>query len=314
MKAPAALRISGLETRYGDKPVLRGVSLELAAGQIYGLLGPNGAGKTTLIRSICGRVKPVAGSISIEGSPNNHVLDRIGLVPQEIALYPFLTIEENLSLFGRLSGLSRQDTATAVAWAADAALLTSRLHERVEILSGGWKRRVNIAAAILHRPALLILDEPTVGVDVDARNGLHQLIISLSKTGMGVLLTTHDMEQAEALCSMVGFLHDGRLVLQGTPNQLLSSFFSGQKELVVELRQTPAAWQSAMLEKWGFLSHNGGLSWSLFGPYDEAVAKAVSSSLAQQGLIVRELRLREPGLDNLFMQITRQNSGMENAA
>ncbi|MFN0192549.1 MAG: ABC transporter ATP-binding protein, partial [Aestuariivirga sp.] len=177
---------------------MRGLSLEVAAGQIYGLLGPNGAGKTTLIRSICGRVTPYDGSIAIAGKPNaqRSALRRIGLVPQEIALYHYLTIRENLSVFGRLSGLSRAETQHAIDWVVEAAGLAQRVDERVEILSGGWRRRVNIAAAILHHPALLILDEPTVGVDVEAREGLHELITELSRTGMGVLLTTHDMEQA----------------------------------------------------------------------------------------------------------------------
>jgi len=304
---PAALSIEGLRVRYGHRDVLRGLYLNVAQGEIYGLLGPNGAGKTTLIRTICGRVKPVAGSICVAGhSIGKPALRHIGLVPQEIALYPHLTARENLELFGRLSGLSAAANREAIGWASAAADLTSRLNDRIEILSGGWKRRVNIAAAILHRPALLILDEPTVGVDVDARNDLHEVIQELSQTGIAVLLATHDLDQAETICSNVGFLRNGIVTPQGHPRQLVEQAFGDQKEIILELRQVPSAERAATLARVGFSAFNGGLSWIMLAKANEQSVAELSTSLQQWGLEAREVRLRAPGLDRLFVHLSRE--------
>ena len=302
---PDALQISGLHVRYGARPVLKGLDLQIAAGEIYGLLGPNGAGKTTLIRTICGRIRPFSGSIAVAGSPLVRAsLRRLGLVPQEIALYPHLTIRENLEVLGRLSGLSRTALRAALDWAIDAADLVSRLDDRVEILSGGWKRRANIAAAILHHPALLILDEPTVGVDVDARNGLHDVILQLSRTGMGVLLATHDLDQAETLCSRVGFLRNGVVAPQGEPRHLIQAMFQGRKEIILELRQPPSGAQASLLVKAGFVAGNGDLTWTMLGTTGGSSQVELSAALDRAGMGVREVRFREPGLDSLFLSLT----------
>jgi ABC-2 type transport system ATP-binding protein len=282
------------------------------------LLGPNGAGKTTLIRTICGRITPVSGSVEIAGMANTErkALRQIGLVPQEIALYSHLTVKENLDVFGRLSGLSRKDTRDAIDWVSHAADLDDRMRDRVEILSGGWKRRVNIAAAILHKPALLILDEPTVGVDVDARNGLHELIMELSRTGMGILLTTHDMEQAETLCATVGFLRNGVVDPQGHPRQLVEDTYHDYKEIIVELRHAATPGQSSLLGGAGFEPSNGDMSWSKFDhPHDISTSK-LAGELERSGIEIREIRVREPGLDSLFVHLTREADqwAMENAA
>lgn len=304
---PAALSISGLRVRYGQREVLSGLDLTVAAGEIFGLLGPNGAGKTTLIRSICGRVRPVAGNVTIAGQPlGRAALRGIGLVPQEIALYGHLTIRENLEVFGRLSGLDGVATQTAIAWASEAADLKGRLDDRVAILSGGWRRRVNIAAAILHRPALLILDEPTVGVDVDARNGLHEVLHQLSQTGMAVLLTTHDLDQAETICNKVGFLRNGVVAPQGRPRTLVDQAFGTQREYSVELRQVPTAAQAIVLQRSGFSAFNGGLSWVMLGHVTDHSAAELSASLDHAGIDTREVRLRAPGLDRLFVQLSRE--------
>jgi ABC-2 type transport system ATP-binding protein len=303
---PSALKVGGLHVRYGQRDVLRGLDMRIGPGEIYGLLGPNGAGKTTLIRTICGRIRPHAGAIRIAGEPAGpNALRRIGLVPQELALYPHLTARENLETFGRLSGLSYTQTRDAVEWASQAAALTPRLHERIETLSGGWKRRVNIAASILHRPALLILDEPTVGVDIEARNGLHEVILQLSRTGMGVLLATHDLDQAESLCSVVGFLRQGVVSPQGSPRVLVGDTFGEQKEIILELRHPPTGEQSAILGRAGFVAHHGGLTWMMNGTESEHSAASLSEGLHRAGIATREVRFREPGLDSLFVHLSR---------
>ena len=305
-KQVAALTVSDLRIRYSDRDVLRGLSLNIAAGEIYGLLGPNGAGKTTLIRAICGRLRPVAGSVTVAGFPSGpQALRRIGLVPQEIALYAHLTVKENLEVFGRLSGMNAAATKAAVAWASEALRLTERLADRIDILSGGWKRRVNIAAGILHRPALLILDEPTVGVDVDARLSLQEVIQQLSQTGMAVLLATHDLDQAETICTTVGFLRGGVVTPQGPPRALIDSAFGGQHEIFVELRQAPSPNQVLTLAQAGFSASSSGLTWSMLGRASDRSAAELSFDLDKAGIATREVRLRKPGLDSLFVQLSR---------
>jgi ABC-2 type transport system ATP-binding protein len=306
MKAEShPLRVEGLHVHYGKREVLRGLSLSVRRGQIYGLLGPNGAGKTTLIRTICGRIRPSSGRVSIAGVSGKASMRHIGLVPQELALYTHLTARENLEVFGRLSGLSASETEEAIAWAGAATDITQRLNDRVDILSGGWKRRVNIAAAILHRPALLILDEPTVGVDVDARNGLHDVIVSLSHAGMGVLLTTHDLDQAETLCSVVGFLRDGIVTPQGAPRDLLRHAFGEQRQVIVELRQPASQIQAQALSRAGFTSVNSGYAWIMFSSGIEQSLEDLADALARAGLETREIRFRKPGLDSLFVRLSR---------
>jgi len=308
--APDALLIEGLRIRYGARLVLQGLDLRIAPGEIYGLLGPNGAGKTTLIRAICGRLKLEGGSMAIAGQPSGRAsLSRIGLVPQELALYPHLSVRENLEVFGRLSGLSRKAVQDAIVWAAQAIDLGPRLGDRVEILSGGWKRRVNIAAAILHRPALLILDEPTVGVDIDARNGLHEVITELSHTGMGVLLTTHDLNQAELICTTVGFLRDGIISPQGKPRALIDANFGQRKQVIIELRSALTSEQAQALGTVGFVAANGGMSWSMLSQSEAVNAEELSAALHRSGIEVREIRYREPGLDSLFMSLSQPDAG-----
>lgn len=300
------LGVEGLRVRFGSHEVLCGLTLKIDRGQIYGLLGPNGAGKTTLIRTICGRVGPQAGTVRILGTSGKDSLRHIGLVPQELALYAHLTARENLEVFGRLSGLSAAATRSAIAWAGEATEIAQRLDHRVDILSGGWKRRVNIAAAILHRPALLILDEPTVGVDVDARNGLHEVIANLSQEGMGVLLATHDLDQAETLCTTVGFLRDGVIAPQGAPHRLIGNAFGDGKEVILELRKLASLPQRESLSNAGFSTSNGGYTWVTMSSREQSVEN-LRAILYQAGIEIRELRLREPGLDSLFVKLSHSS-------
>lgn len=301
MGSAAALNVKGLSARYGSREVLRGVDLCIEPGEIFGLLGPNGAGKTSLVRAICGRLLPTAGSVTTTGiRRQGSASSSIGLVPQEVALYPNLTIRENLEVFGRLSGLTRKETSLAIEEACEAAHLVERLSERVDRLSGGWKRRVNIVAAILHSPALLILDEPTVGVDVDARNALHRIIQTLGGRGMGVLLITHDLHQAELLCHRVGFLLDGTLDPQGPPRALLETAFAGQDEFTIQFAEMLSVEQATVLQQAGFIATDSGLSWHLVG--DRALGE-LAADLERSGIRPREMRFRKPGLDSLFLRL-----------
>lgn len=309
IRNPAALDVRSLSARYGDREVLRGIDLCIEPGEIFGLLGPNGAGKTSLVRAICGRLTSTTGSIVIAvRREHRSALPSIGLVPQEIALYPSLTIRENLEVFGRLSGLTRKETSVAIEEACEAADLAERLSERVEHLSGGWKRRVNIVAAILHRPALLILDEPTVGVDVDARNALHRMIRTLSGRGMSVLLITHDLHQAEFLCHRVGFLLNGTLAPQGPPKALLEAAFAGQGEFIIGFAEELSIDRAAVLQAMGFVATNNGLSWHLIG---DCSLGHLAEDLERAWLKPREMHFRQPGLDSLFLRLSLQQRKTE---
>ena len=310
MERGIVLAVDEVHFSWPERPVLRGLSMQLAEGELYALLGPNGAGKTTLIKAICGRIRPEKGRIRLDGEETAScvVRQRIGLVPQELAVYTHLTPRENLEVFARLAGVARRDVGEAVTRVLQAAMLQERADDLVRTLSGGYQRRVNIAAAILHRPRLLILDEPTVGLDVDARGSIHQVLHNLRAGGMAVLLTTHDLEQAEALCDRVGFLLDGRLADQGTPQQLLQQYFGDARELVLVLRQAPDTAQAEWLREQGLTPVRAASTWAGLQPADSGGAEHLSGRLQARGMEVRELRLRQPDLNSLFLKLTGQEA------
>ncbi|NJN02842.1 MAG: ABC transporter ATP-binding protein [Leptolyngbyaceae cyanobacterium SL_1_1] len=215
------LRIEGLCKAYGDRPLLQTLNFEISAGEIYGLLGPNGAGKTTTINLICGLLKADAGSVLIQGQPVTTATKRlIGVVPQENLLYRSLTCAENLAFFAQLYGLSRALRRQRIQACLEAVKLSDRANTLVEALSGGMQRRLSLAVALVHRPKLLILDEPTTGLDIEARYDLWQLIRFLQQQGLTILLTTHLLEEAERLCQRIGILKQGQLLAEGTLAQL----------------------------------------------------------------------------------------------
>ena len=219
------LACEGLVKRFGERVAVDDVGFSIAPGESYGLLGPNGAGKTTTINLLCGLLRPDAGSVTISGMPLGKpaVKANIGYVPQEIALYPELSARENLRFFGRLYGLRRDVLAERISAALETAGLSDRADERIDAFSGGMKRRLNIAAGLLHEPTLLILDEPTVGVDPQSRHSILDHVAQLQADGLAVLYTSHYMEEVERLCDRVGIIDDGRLIAEGTTAELVAS-------------------------------------------------------------------------------------------
>ena len=221
----SVLSCRNLRKRFGNLTAVDGVGFEIAAGETYGLLGPNGAGKTTTVSMICGLLEAEDGEVVVAG----HRVDTkatdakaaIGYVPQEIALYPDLTANENLRFFGRLYGLRGTELAERVAGVLEVVSLGDRADERVDHYSGGMKRRLNIAAGLLHSPALLVLDEPTVGVDPQSRNAILENVEKLAADGVAVLYTTHYMEEAERLCDRVAIMDAGKIIAEGTRRELV---------------------------------------------------------------------------------------------
>jgi ABC-2 type transport system ATP-binding protein len=233
-KAVMTLEASGLTRRFGDRVAIEDVSFHVAAGETYGLLGPNGAGKTTTIRVICGLLAPDAGDVTVAGlavaATATEAKARIGYVPQEVSLYPDLTARENLRFFGRLYRLRGKALHDRVEEVLELIGLADRGDDRVESYSGGMKRRLNIGASLLHRPELLVLDEPTVGVDPQSRHAIMESIANLGTAGMAVLYTTHYMEEAERLCDRVGIIDHGHLVAEGTRRELVARV--GEKDRI----------------------------------------------------------------------------------
>lgn len=302
MNSPV-LNVWNAEFSYRSRKALRGVDLVLRPGEIYGLLGPNGAGKSTLIGIICGRLKLTGGEVALEGGdPWTTPAARaaLGLVPQEIALYGHLTVRENLEVFGRLSRVPGKRLQAAVARAMALTRTAEREHVPVKHLSGGYRRRVNIAAAILHEPRLLILDEPTVGVDLDAREALDNVIRDLRDSGVAVLLVTHDLEQAGALADRVGFLKEGRKVMEGAPRDLVRQAFGEEMEILVQLAAEPTDIQRALLMAEGLEQRSSSQVWGMLEAGGYAAAGRIDKKLRKAGVIPREIRVREPSLHNLF--------------
>ncbi len=240
-----------LRKSYGNRPAVDGVSFEIGAGESYGLLGPNGAGKTTTVSMICGLLDRDDGEVVVAGHAMNGSAVRakaeIGYVPQEVALYGDLTARENLRFFGRLYGLGGRDRDERVTDALDLVGLADRADERVDTYSGGMQRRLNIACGLLHRPRLLVLDEPTVGVDPQSRNAILGNVERLRSEGLAVLYTTHYMEEAERLCDRVGIIDSGRIVAEGTRRELVAQI-GGTDRVEVSTTGDRAAFARAAAE------------------------------------------------------------------
>jgi ABC-2 type transport system ATP-binding protein len=217
------LTVTGARKSFGAVKALDGATFELRQGELLALLGPNGAGKTTLIRAVAGRVSLDGGEIRMF----DRVLDgrrtplELGIVPQEIAVYPLMTARENLEVFGGLLGLSGADLTRQVDWALDSVGLADRAKESVRQFSGGMRRRLNIACGVLHRPKIVLLDEPTVGVDPQSRDRIYDTLASFAASGVSLLLTTHHLEEAEARCARTVIIDHGRVIASGTTPELV---------------------------------------------------------------------------------------------
>jgi ABC-2 type transport system ATP-binding protein len=225
----SALEIADLVKRYPTgTEALKAVSLEVGAGEFFGLLGPNGAGKSTLIHCTTGLAQPTSGSVRVFGHDAIDHYEQarlaVGLAPQELNLDWFLTVEETLDYHGGYFGMPKRERRERAAELLEIFSLTAKKDDRTRTLSGGMKRRLILARALMHRPRLLILDEPTAGVDVELRLELWQYVQRINGEGTTILLTTHYLEEAEQLCDRIAFINDGRIVAQGTSQELAGDF------------------------------------------------------------------------------------------
>jgi len=304
--APASinipLQIDSVVKRFDEVTAVDGISLKVHERACLGLLGPNGAGKSTLIRCIVGRVRPDSGSVRVFGHPASSPAARqeLGWVPQELALYPLLTGRENLDAFGRYQGLRGKALREAIQWCLEWASLADRADSIVKTLSGGMRRRLNMAAGMIHRPRLVLLDEPTVGVDPQSRNRIFEMVEALRAEGTTVIYTTHYMEEAERLCDSIAIVDHGRIIAQGTKDELVAQSFGSRSDVLMRLdaaAPNAAAWTASR----GGTLQDGVAHFPVDRPSDIA---SLLDAAARDGLNVIDLVLRRPNLESVFLQLT----------
>ncbi len=298
-------QVTAATRRLGDRLVLDHVDLAVARGAILAVAGPNGAGKSSLLRAIGGRLRLDSGTVTIDGqdAAAARLAGRLGVVPQDLALHGYLTVRENLALWATLGGAARADVAARVDEGLRWAGLEDRAGARIDTLSGGMRRRVNLVAGVLHRPALLLLDEPTVGVDAASRARLYALLRDLARGGMGVLIVTHDLQEAAELCDDVVVLESGRVLAHGPVPALVAQWSGAAPEVVVV--PVPGAPAADALAAEGFVDGGDG-AWSRPGDGTAGELAAVEHRLGDAGVAVMELRLRRPTLAGAVAAVHRR--------
>ena len=302
----AGVQVRGACHYYGRREVLHDVNLDLRPGEIYGLLGPNGAGKTTLMKALSGHLCLSRGTVRISNrDPYTDRMARraVSYIPQDIAIFPFLTVAENLEVFGRMAGVSAQELKSEVAEIVEEAALWDYADSLCRTLSGGYQRRVNICAGLLSKPEAIVLDEPTVGIDIDARESIHGLLRTLRDGGAAILLATHDLDQAQQLSDRVGLMKNGRLVLVGAPANLIDKHFGSYQEIVVILVGPPSPADTGVLRSFGMKSTQSPLTWFGFMAPEKVDVLKMRAQFAANGLLIREIRVRAPDLNSLFLEV-----------
>jgi ABC-2 type transport system ATP-binding protein len=295
-----AVEARDVHKRYGAVHALRGVSLAVGKGEFFGLLGPNGAGKTTLISALGGLVRADEGSLAVLG----HDVERdfrdarrsVGIVPQEIVFDPFFTVRETLEIQSGYFGLTRN--AEWIDELLERLALQSKANANMRSLSGGMKRRVMVAQALVHRPPVIVLDEPTAGVDVELRQTLWAFVRGLNASGHTIVLTTHYLEEAQQLCSRIAMMRDGRIVALGSTASLLAEF--SERVLRVKLENCelpPALAAGATREPAGW--------WRIPVP-DLAHVEDALRTMREAGVTVASLEVAEPELEEVFVKIMRR--------
>jgi linearmycin/streptolysin S transport system ATP-binding protein len=289
---------------FGARAALAGVTFTIAPGEIFGLLGPNGAGKTTLVRGVAGRVLPDGGSLTLFGlsPPDAGARALRGWVPQEIALYPLLSPRENLWTFGRYQGLSGDALESAIRSNLEWIGLSDRADERSERLSGGMKRRLNIAAGTIHGPRLLLLDEPTVGVDPQSRERIYAMIGELKSRGVALLYTTHYMEEAERLCDRIAIIDHGRIIAEGTKDELVRQTLGAAQAVTIETETPVPERIREALRRFGADVDGTVVQASVEDP--AARIRELLEVLHENGVRIRDMSLKSATLEQVFLHLT----------
>lgn len=310
MNAAPLIEITGLTKVYhgSHHPALDDLTLNIRGGTFFGLLGPNGAGKSTLISILCGLLAPTQGTVRVLGTDvqtdTARVKSAIGLVPQDLALYPTLTARENLAFFGRMQGLNSTQLKERVAACLAIARLEDLADRRVDTYSGGLKRRLNLAVGLIHEPQLLILDEPTVGIDPQSRNFIHEELHALHRAGMTILYTTHYMEEAENLCDEIAIIDHGKILAQGTVPELLRAHRAGTIVAQIDTDLPDAVAQQLRALPQVNASHLTARSIEIESDAPDAALAAVSGLLRDARLPLVSLSLGAMNLEQVFLALT----------
>jgi len=300
------INVSNLRKTFDTIEALKGISFNIPQGECYGLLGPNGAGKTTTISIMSTIVEPNEGEVSIAGyDMKKNPLEckkNIGVVTQEIALYNELTAYDNLQFWGGLYNVPKLELLARIDETVNLLGLTDRKNDKIKTYSGGMKRRINIASALLHRPKVLFMDEPTVGIDPQSRNLIFEVVEKLHKDGMTIVYTTHYMEEAERLCDRIGIIDNGEIIAQGTLDELRNS--GSMKETVV------ISFTNLSDERFTRIAHD----WKDLQRFDDTIhfysmniqvdLSKIILTCSEAGLDIRHIDIRKTNLETIFLSLT----------
>ncbi|OEF97526.1 ABC transporter ATP-binding protein [Desulfuribacillus alkaliarsenatis] len=307
------LQVKNVSKAFAGKEVVKNISFSVDQGESFGLLGPNGAGKSTTIHMIAGLLQPTSGTVSIDfhdiQNSRKQAQMRLGVVPQEIALYQDFSAEDNLKFWGRMYNLTGKELTVAVQRTLDIVGLTERRKDQVETFSGGMKRRINIACALLHEPKLLIMDEPTVGIDPQSRNHILETVKELNRQGMTVLYTSHYMEEVQYLCETVGIIDQGQLIANGYVKDIIKQF-GDLAEIQIQFafdndELAPAeklqAWFQPLSQGTIKISDN---QMTLLHKQPELVIQRIAETLKQRDMKLLGVKVVESSLESVFLQLT----------
>jgi ABC-2 type transport system ATP-binding protein len=306
----AILEVGNLVKKYGDFTAVKGISFDIQEGEIFSLLGPNGAGKTTTISVLSTLYTPTSGDATIGGQSVSKepmaVRNLIGLVPQELALYDDLSARENLLFWGRMYGLSGRALKIRVAEVLEQIGLADRAKERVKAYSGGMKRRVNIGIGLLHKPRLLFMDEPTVGIDPQSRRAILDSVKDLNRQGMTVLYTTHYMEEAQELSDRVGIIDHGELIALGTQAELTRQVGENDTLILhIDEGQDGSSLVDAVRSVSGVLRADmTNHTVAVIAPEAEDIMAPVIIKANELGIKIRSVDVKEPNLEAVFLHLT----------
>jgi ABC-2 type transport system ATP-binding protein len=304
MNTHLPLEVSAVRKTFEARAALDGVDLTIGAAEVVGLLGPNGAGKSTLVRAIAGRVRPDQGTIRIHGHPagSDDAKILVGYVPQELALYPLLSVRENLKAFGSFLGLRGKPLAAAIDETLEWTALADRARDQSGTLSGGMRRRLNIGCGSIHKPKLLLLDEPTVGVDPQSRERIYAMIAELRAQGTSVLYTSHYMEEVERLCDRISIIDHGHVIANGTKDQLVEKTVGPSQELTIHTDIVIPAGVRASLARFKPALNGTAATVSVLNAAYEV--PEVLSIFRDANVRVRDMFLKSPTLEAVFLALT----------
>jgi len=302
------LKVENLFKSFGSINAVDGISFEVKRGEVFGLLGPNGAGKSTTISIISTLLPPTNGEILFEGESifknSKNLRQKLGIVPQDVALYPTLTGYENLRFWGNLYGIKGGSLKKRINEVAEIIGLNGRLKDKVDKYSGGMKRRLNIGAALLHEPELLIMDEPTVGIDPQSRSHILDTVLKLNTQGMTIIYTTHYMEEAEELCSRICVMDEGKIIASGTKQELVE-LVKEKTQINIKLdnisdnmiqifKEIPGVFDAAIHED----------TVSLFGENGDMLLADIVSKVSEKDCKIQSIDIQKPNLEAVFLHLT----------